>query len=240
MPGPLLHHILRLTLSLAVFAMAPAIAGAGQPAADTVDAPAVSAVRAFLLERASGLGDNVAVEIRRPGAQLPPCVAPEVFMPGRGQKPWGRVSVGVRCGEQTRRVRYMQARVTVTGQYWVSAGQLPAGTPIRAGMLRAEQGDLSRLPANTVLDREQILGQEAARPLRAGTVIQSHQLSEPALVERRQAVTLVAGGDGFRISREGHALDEGALGGQVRVRLSNREVVTARVTGPGRARVINY
>ncbi|HCK28683.1 MAG TPA: flagella basal body P-ring formation protein FlgA, partial [Alcanivorax sp.] len=77
-----------------------------------------------------------------------------------------------------------------------------------------------------------------ARPLSAGTVIQSHQLRKPALVERRQAVTLVAGGEGFRISREGHALDDGALGGRVRVRLSNREVVTAQVTGPGRARVV--
>ncbi|MEH6708186.1 MAG: flagellar basal body P-ring formation chaperone FlgA [Alloalcanivorax venustensis] len=238
MPGPLFHHIARFVVSLALLAMAPAVAAAGQPAADAAEAPAVSAVRAFLLERAGGLGDSVAVEVRSPSAHLPPCVAPEVFMPGRGQKPWGRVSVGVRCGEQQRRVRYMQARVTVTGRYWVSAGELPAGTPIRAGMLSAEQGDLSRLPANAVLERDRIVGQEAARPLPAGTVIQSHQLRKPALVERRQAVTLVAGGEGFRISREGHALDDGALGGRVRVRLSNREVVTAQVTGPGRARVM--
>ena len=112
------------------------------------------------------------------------------------------------------------------------------GSTTRAGMLSAEQGDLSRLPANAVLERDRIVGQEAARPLPAGTVIQSHQLRKPALVERRQAVTLVAGGEGFRISREGHALDDGALGGRVRVRLSNREVVTAQVTGPGRARVM--
>lgn len=238
MPGPLFHHIARFVVSLALLAMAPAVAAAGQPAADAAEAPAVGAVRAFLLERAGGLGDSVAVEVRAPSAHLPPCVAPQVFMPGRGQKPWGRVSVGVRCGEQQRRVRYMQARVTVTGRYWVSAGELPAGTPIRAGMLRAEQGDLSRLPANAVLARDRIVGQETARPLPAGTVIQSHQLRKPALVERRQAVTLVAGGEGFRISREGHALDDGALGGRVRVRLSNREVVTAQVTGPGRARVM--
>lgn len=238
MPGPLFHHIARIAVSLAVFAMAPALAATGQPTADPAEPAAVGAVRAFLLERADGLGDSVAVEVRTPSAHLPPCVAPEVFLPGHGQKPWGRVSVGVRCGEQQRRVRYMQARVSVTGRYWVSAGELPAGTPIRAGMLSAERGDLSRLPANAVLDRDRILGQEAARPLSAGTVIQSHQLRKPALVARRQAVTLVAGGEGFRISREGRALDDGALGGQVRVRLSNREVVTARVTGPGRARVV--
>mgnify|MGYP000856079990 CR=1 FL=1 len=238
MPGPLFHHIARFAVALAVLTLAPVVAAAGPPSPDAGEGPAVSAVRAFLLERADGLGDSVAVEVRSPSAHLPPCVAPEVFMPGRGQKPWGRVSVGVRCGERTRRVRYMQARVTVTGEYWVSAGELPAGTLIEAGMLSAERGDLSRLPANAVLERDRIVGQETARPLSAGTVIQSHQLRRPALVERRQAVTLVAGGDGFRISREGRALDDGALGGRVRVRLSNREVVTARVTGPGRARVV--
>ncbi len=235
MPGPLLHTTLCLSLLLALVAAPPAMAGA---APEGAEAPAVDAVRAFLLERARGLGDRVAVEVRPPSAQLPPCVAPEPFLPGNGQKPWGRVSVGVRCGDQARRVRYMQARVTVTGRYWVSAGELPAGTPIRADMLSAEQGDLSRLPANAVLDQARIVGREAARPLAAGTVIQAHQLREPALVERRQAVTLVAGGEGFRISREGRALDNGALGSRVRVRLPNREVVAAQVTGPGRARVV--
>ena len=116
MPGPLFHHIARFVVSLALLAMAPAVAAAGQPAADAAEAPAVGAVRAFLLERAGGLGDSVAVEVRAPSAHLPPCVAPEVFMPGRGQKPWGRVSVGVRCGEQQRRVRTIQsARLQTEG-----------------------------------------------------------------------------------------------------------------------------
>ena len=87
MPGPLFHHIARFVVSLALLAMAPTVAADGQPAAGAAEAPAVSAVRAFLLERAGGLGDSVAVEVRAPSAHLPPCVAPEVFMPGRGQKP---------------------------------------------------------------------------------------------------------------------------------------------------------
>jgi len=231
--GPLSVFIALCTL-LALLAVTPAMAG---PATAKTEDPAVQAVRAFLFERADVPDDRIDIEVRPPGARLPPCVSPEPFMPGQGQKPWGRVSVGVRCGEQVRRVRYMQARVTVTGRYWVSAGELPAGTPIRADMLAAEQGDLSTLPANAVLERARIVGRETARPLAAGTVIQDYQLREPTLVTRRQAVTLVAGGKGFRIRREGRALDDGALGGRVRVRLPNREVVAAVVTGPGQAKV---
>ena len=50
MPGPLFHHIARFVVSLALLAMAPAVAAAGQPAADAAEAPAVGAVRAFLLD----------------------------------------------------------------------------------------------------------------------------------------------------------------------------------------------
>lgn len=235
LPHGLLVVLIALGALLTLLITTPATAG---PAAAHTEDTAVRAVHDFLFERARGLGDRVDIEVRPPGAHLPPCVSPEPFMPGQGQKPWGRVSVGVRCGDATRRVRYMQARVTVIGRYWVSAGELPAGTPIRADMLAAEQGDLSKLPANTVLERARIVGQETVRPLAAGTVIQDYQLREPTLVTRRQAVTLVAGGKGFRIRREGRALDDGPLGARVRVRLPNREVVVAVVTGPGRATVM--
>ena len=76
MPGPLFHHIARFVVSLALLAMAPTVAADGQPAAGAAEAPAVSAVRAFLLERAGGLGDSVAVEVRAPSAHLPPTRPP--------------------------------------------------------------------------------------------------------------------------------------------------------------------
>ncbi|QJX02095.1 flagellar basal body P-ring formation protein FlgA [Alcanivorax sp. IO_7] len=194
-------------------------------------------VRAFLAQRAAGLDGQVSVTVAPATAVLPPCPSPRPFMPGRDQPLAGQVTVGIHCDDLGAMVRYRRARVSVIGDYWVTARRLEAGTVIDDGALERRHGDLAALPDQAVLSKEALLGREARRTLAAGQVPRAHQIRRPPLVARRQTVNLVAGGEGFRITREGRALDEAGLGDPVRVRLPNREVVTARVTGPGEARV---
>ncbi|MBM7332306.1 flagellar basal body P-ring formation chaperone FlgA [Alloalcanivorax marinus] len=239
MPCSLPRRLVLLLCLLSGPALCAPSATAGDPAA--VDPAAVDpvekVVRAFLEQRAASLNGTVQVTVAPATATLPPCPAPEAFLPGHGQPLAGRVTVGVRCQDAGASVRYRRARVSVTGDYWVTARPLDAGTVIDADMLARRRGDLATLPDQAVLRRDQLLGRETRRPLAAGVVPQSHQVRRPPLIERRQPVTLVAGGEGFRITREGRALDNAGLGGQIRVRLPDRRVVTARVTGPGEARV---
>lgn len=226
----------RLAVLLTGVLLAPAAPGApadGAPADDAVAAR----VQAYLEERAAGLNGRISVTVAPATATMPPCPSPRPFMPGRDQPLAGRVTVGIHCDDRGATVRYRRARVSVIGDYWVTARRLEAGTVIDAGALERRHGDLAALPDQAVLDKQALLGREARRALAAGQVPRAHQIRKPPLIERRQTVTLVAGGDGFRITREGRALDEAGLGGPVRVRLPNREVVTARVTGPGEARV---
>jgi len=213
-------------LFLAALALPAGAARATDPVAD--------AVRDFLYRRSRGLGEEVHIEVRPAAARMPACERPRPFLPGDGGKRWGPVTVGVHCGQ---RVRYRQARVTVIGTYWVTTGPVKAGALISRDMLSPARGDLGSLPQGAVLDRGRILGQVASRPLGAGAVLQDHLLKAPPLVTRRQAVTLEARGRGFRIAREGRALEEGALGESVRVRLPDRTVLNAVVSGPGRVRV---
>lgn len=197
------------------------------------DPSLIEAVQGFLYQQAQPLGQEVMIDVSPPSAHLPACIAPEPFFPNARQAPIGRVSVGVRCGEGRRQVRYLQAQVDVVGSYVVAARDIPRGALITQAMLTQRQGNLGDLTANALTDEDAIIGKVAQRPLRQGEVFQAHTLQVPDVVERGQRVTVTAQGPGFRVSREGEALESGAQGARIRVRFDTRELVTARVTGDG-------
>lgn len=64
--------------------------------------------------------------------------------------------------------------------------------------------------------------------------MRSGQLSNPVLVKRGDAVTMIARVEGIEVSTAGEALDAGGEGTIVRVRnASSGQVVRMRVAGPG-------
>lgn len=196
----------------------------------------MDAVHRFLQQHTRSLGEQVEIEVVPPRVNFPPCPEPSPFLPGREQAKWGRLSVGVRCGEDER-LRYLQAQVTVISRYWVTARALDKDTPLKASMLTRQSGDLGRLPRHVIRDLKDIEGTVTRRPLAAGTVLQQALLHVPPVVERQQAVTVEAAGTGFRIARQGKAMDAGATGDTIRVRLPNRDILQAAVIGPGRVAV---
>ena len=196
---------------------------------------AEDAAQAFLQDAARNLGNEVTVTVPAPEVALPPCTDPQPFLPGHDQRLLGRVTVGVRCGDG--QTRYLQARVTAIGQYWVAAQDIPVGTLVTASMLEARSGDLTTLPRQAVLDESAAVGRVATRTLARGSVVQSSQLQAPALIQRNRTVSVEAIGQGFRVVRQGEALQDGALGDTVRVRMSNRSVLTGVVAGNGVVKV---
>ncbi len=190
-------------------------------------------VHQFLYEETQALGEEVVIDLRPPSPHLPECVQPEPFLANTNQAPLGRVSVGVRCGEDGRQVRYLQAQIDVIGDYVVAARDIERGTLITSSMLSERGGNLGDLSAQALTAEEDIVGKIAQRPIRSGSVFFAHYLQAPHLVERGQRVTVIAQGSAFRVSREGEALENGALGEQVRVRFGSREIMTARVAERG-------
>ncbi|SEL74777.1 flagellar basal body P-ring formation chaperone FlgA [Halomonas daqiaonensis] len=195
-------------------------------------------VHAFLFEQAATSGDeDIVIDVHPPRASLSACEDPTPFLPNASSRPVGRVSVGVRCGDQGRQVRYLQAEIHVTGSYVEVSRKIEAGETIRPEHLVERQGSLGRLPQRTILDPDQAIGQEATRPLAAGVTLQDHHLRPRQLVKRGQRVVIEAQGAGFRIAREAEALEPGGEGERVRVRLPDREILEARVIGEGRMAV---
>jgi len=196
---------------------------------------AEDAAQAFLQDAARNLGNDVTVTVPASDVALPPCTDPQPFLPGHDQRLLGRVTVGVRCGDG--QTRYLQARVTAIGQYWVAAGDIPAGTLVTESMLEVRSGDLTTLPRQAVLDESAAVGRVATRTLARGSVVQSSQLQAPALIQRNRTVSVEAIGEGFRVVRQGEALQDGVLGDTVRVRMSNRSILTGVVGGNGVVKV---
>jgi flagella basal body P-ring formation protein FlgA len=190
-------------------------------------------VHQFLYEETQALGEEVLIDLRPPSPHLPECVQPEPFLPNASQAPLGRVSVGVRCGEGRRQVRYLQAQIDVIGSYMVAARDIERGTLITSDMLGERGGNLGDLSAQALTNEEDIVGNIAQRPIRSGSAFLAHYLQAPNLVERGQRVTVTAEGTAFRVSREGEALENGALGERIRVRFDSRQIMTARVTDRG-------
>ncbi|MFG6665479.1 flagellar basal body P-ring formation chaperone FlgA [Halomonas sp. HNIBRBA4712] len=221
-------------MKLALF-LALCLAGSARASAD--DTALIEAVQYFLYQQTQTLGQEVAIDVSPPSPHLPVCVAPEPFLPNASQAPLGRVSVGVRCGEARRQVRYLQAQVDVIGSYVVAAQDIARGTLITGAMITHRQGNLGDLANNALTNEESIIGMVAQRPIRSGDAFQAHALQAPEMVERGQRVTVIAQGAGFRVTREGEALEGGALDARIRVRFDTRELVTARITGNGVATV---
>jgi len=196
---------------------------------------AEDAAQVFLQDAARHLGKDVTVTVPAPEVALPPCTDPQPFLPGHDQRLLGRVTVGVRCGDG--QTRYLQARVTAIGQYWVAAQDIPVGTLVTESMLEARSGDLTTLPRQAVLDENAAVGRVTTRTLARGSVIQGSQLQAPALIQRNRTVSVEAVGQGFRVVRQGEALQDGALGDTVRVRMSNRSILTGVVAGDGVVKV---
>lgn len=215
---------------VAASALALLLAGAAACAGTVEDA-----ATQFLQARAGKPGQQVGVTIEPVAATLPECIDPQPSLPGTGQRLLGRVTVEIRCGDG--QVRYLQARVAVQGEYWVAAEDIPARTPIAASMLESRRGDLAQLPREAVLDISGIVGDVTTRNLARGAVLQTSQLQAPRMVQRASPVTVEADGPGFRISRQGESLQDGALGDTVRVRMADRSVLSGVVAGGGLVKV---
>lgn len=203
-----------------------------QVSADEEDA-AAAAARHFLTEQAESLGDDVTVTIRPSAAQLPPCENPQPFLPFDRPVSPGNLSIGVFCGNDQRHARYLGAHIAVMGHYFTTGRPIRAGNPIDSSALTEQYGDLSQLPDSIIGSAESAAGKTAKLNLKPGTILLSHHLASPPAVSRGEMVVIASLGNGFRITRQGEALDSGHLGDTVRVRLPNRKTLATQVTAPG-------
>ncbi|OFA04688.1 flagellar basal body P-ring formation chaperone FlgA [Duganella sp. HH101] len=220
----------RLLTTAALLALLPA-AHAQQAAAprQAYQDPAAlkRSVEQFLQVQSGGLPGQVTVTVGAvdPRMNLAACAEPQAFfMPGA--RAWGKTTVGVRCATPTAWTVYIQATVTVVGDYIASAAPLAQGQAIEAGQLVTLKGDLTMLPAGIATDMGQVIGRSANISLPPGTPLRLDTLRSKPVVQSGQLVRLVSSGNGFSVSAEARAMSTAGDGQVVQVKTSGGQQIT--------------
>jgi flagella basal body P-ring formation protein FlgA len=209
---------------------APAAALAGDAAALIGDAATHLAPAAARVEVTAGT--------LNPRLRLAPCDRIEPFLPA-GSRPWGRTRVGLRCADgAVAWTVYLPVTVRVLAPGMVLREALPAGTVLREQHLAAAEVDWAAAPSPVLAQPAAALGRALARHMASGAALRESDLRAQRWFAAGDAVSVVARGDGFRVSGEGLALGDGVDGQPVRVRTESGRIVSGRAVGKRRVEVI--
>jgi flagella basal body P-ring formation protein FlgA len=193
----------------------------------------------FLQQESGGMPGDVKVEVRPLDArmQLAPCPAPEAFLQP-GARAWGNTTVGLRCTAPTAWKVFVQAKVTVQGEYVAAAVPLAQGQPIDASQLVMLKGDLTAMPTGVVTDMNQAIGHSSQFSLPAGAPLRLTGLKAKTAVQQGQMVRVVSSGPGFKVSAEGRAIGTAGEGQVVQVRTPAGAVISGIAQAGGTVEVV--
>lgn len=192
------------------------------------------AIEDYLRAQTQGLPGKVTYKIGEldPRTQLGACQSFEPFVPAGGRL-WGKSTLGVRCLAPSTWTIYVPVHISINGNYLVSTRAMPAGQVVGAADIALRNGDLCRLPENTLNDPGQAIGKTVKNSFSAAQPLRSDLLIAPWAVQQGQSVKTLSNGPGFSVSSEGKALNNAIAGQIVQVRTPSGQTIsgTARAGG---------
>ncbi|MCB1666975.1 MAG: flagellar basal body P-ring formation chaperone FlgA [Porticoccaceae bacterium] len=162
---------------------------------------------------------NVAVETRPLDnrLQLPLCSEPlTTSLPGSGSA-LGAISVGVRCAGLKPWTIYVRTEVSALESIPVLARPLSRHSIISKDDLKLITRPLQSSKKNTLVDTDEIIGQELTRSLPAGSELRPVHLRAPKIIKRGQQVTVKMNLSSLEVRSQGKALNDAAAGEAVTV-----------------------
>ena len=207
-----------------LIALAALLAGAA--GAQPVQPPAAfdeGALRAFVSQQvAAAAGQQVTrfeVQIGSldPRLALAACRRSEPFLPA-GARPWGRLSLGVRCTDGAIWSVMLPVTVRAWGPALVAAAPLAAGSILGAQDIREQEIELTREPPGLPRELAQLQGRTLVRPVSAGQALRADLVRQTAVVQAGDPVRLRFLGAGFAVTATGQALGSAGEGQPLRVR----------------------
>jgi flagella basal body P-ring formation protein FlgA len=188
----------------------------------------------FARGQLAGRTGEVQVEVAEVDArlQLPACGKLEPFLPA-GARLWGRSTVGVRClGPETWSL-LVPVSVRVMGDAVFTARPLARGRAVESADLEVRRVDLTALPAGVLTEVSQALERVPGASVQAGLPLRAEMLRGATVVAAGQGVRILFLGDGFKVTSDGVALANAAVGDAVQVRAASGRVLRGVVTAAG-------
>ena len=224
---------------LALFAACLALPAAAQPVADP-QAELGAITQRWLddtLEHAQAGGSALRMEVSvgslDPRLRLAPCARVEPYLPA-GARLWGRSRLGLRCAEgATPWNVFLPITIKAWGPAWVLTGNVAPGAVLTAADATQSEVDWAADTAPIMANPEMWVGQVAARQLLAGQPLRQSMVRPPQLFRAGAQVRVVSQGPGYMVTSAGQALNAGAVGQTVRVRMENGKIIGGTVAEDG-------
>lgn len=243
--------ILSASLAQVTCAAATAVSGAG-PAGVAFTDTAIAAsqqsmtplitlrrdIERFLREQTRNLPGEVSFQIQlSESTVLPDCTEFSVSAQA-SSRVVGRSTVVVRCPASAGTWSILvPIQVQAITSYVVASRQIPAGQVVTGDDLSSRTGDLGLLPPGVITQPELAIGLTARSALGAGQPVRREMLKAREVITSGQNVKVISVGSGFEVSNAGTALNAGAVGSTIRVRLATGQVVVGVATSSGAVRL---
>lgn len=173
-----------------------------------------------------------------PRLRLPSCSeALQVSLESPAQ-PLGRVTLRVRCDSQAPWTIFVPGHVNLYREVATALRSMPRNSIVQATDVQLSERDISSLRQGYILNLENVVGQKLTRPIQPNQIISANHLKVAAAINKGDEVVISARANSMYVRMPGTALEEGAIGQQIRVRNTrSQRIVHARVTGPGQVEV---
>ncbi|HEY7987222.1 MAG TPA: flagellar basal body P-ring formation chaperone FlgA [Methylophilaceae bacterium] len=192
-----------------------------------------SAAEVFVRNRTANIDGDVSVSSVAPDkrVKVPACDRLETSLPS-GNRLWGRTSVKVSCSSP-RWALYVPVTVRVTGKALVATRSIGSGQVIAGQDVEVQVLDLTPYPIGVFTRPEQAIGKTTATNIAAGNPFRAEVLRAQLAVKQGQQVVVVAKGGNFKVSSEGVAMNNAAVGQIVGVKTTSGQMVKGIATDTG-------
>jgi len=194
----------------------------------------VQSVQRHLQEQTASLPGEVRIAVNPldERTRLAACDDMQVFT-APGARPWGAVSVGVRCLRPQSWQVYVQASVRVLAPVVVAGRAMLAGSTVDAADLTTRVEELTALPASVLQDPNLAIGRVLASNVQAGSVLRAENLKQVLAVVNGQTVRVIYESPTLSVTSDGRALGNAAVGQGVDVRVGSGKTVRGIVRSTG-------